>query len=121
MAIDSINAQELKSICDSIVEKYNIPVFVGGDFNNGKNSPQGDDTYFEMLKMGFVDIRTIALDCTEQEYTCQAAYPVLCASNLVPRVRRASKNKKTVALLNVLLTRIIVSIIYSSMEILLVL
>ena len=30
-----------------------------------------------MLKMGFTDVRTIAEDCTKQEYTCQDAYPQL--------------------------------------------
>jgi len=71
------NARELKVICSEIINKYNVSVIIGGDFNNGKNSLQGTDPYFEMLKMGFVDIRTIAEDCTKQEYTCQNAYPVL--------------------------------------------
>lgn len=71
------NAKELKNICAEIINKYNVPVFIGGDFNNGKNSTQGDEPYFEMLKMGFVDIRNIAEKCTNQEYTCQFAYPVL--------------------------------------------
>lgn len=71
------NAKQLKGVCDKIIEKHNIPVFIGGDFNNGRNSSQGDAPYFEMLKMGFVDIRTIAEDCTDVEFTCQSAVPVL--------------------------------------------
>ncbi len=72
-----INARELKAICNEIINKHNIPVIIGGDFNNGKNSLQGAAPYFEMLKMGFIDVRTIAQACTAQEYTCQDAYPVL--------------------------------------------
>ena len=71
------NAKQLKEICDGIVEKYNLPIFIGGDFNNGKNSDQGDAAYYAMLDMGFIDIRSIAKDCTNEEFTCQIAYPVL--------------------------------------------
>ena len=71
------NAKQLKEVCDNIVEKYNLPVFIGGDFNNGKNTNQGDAAYYAMLDMGFVDIRSIAKDCTDVEFTCQSAVPVL--------------------------------------------
>lgn len=69
------NAVELKNICDTIVEKYQVPVIIGGDFNNGKNSQAGDMPYQEMLKVGFSDIRLTA-PITTDSYT-HHEYPSL--------------------------------------------
>ena len=71
------NAKQLKAVCDSIVEKYHIPVIIGGDFNNGKNSAQGDAPYHAMCGWGFRDIRYLAEMSTDQEYTCRDAYPTV--------------------------------------------
>ena len=71
------NAKQLKEVCDKIVEKHNIPVIIGGDFNNGKNSVQGDKAYTEMIKMGFRDVRYMAEEKTKEEFTCREANPVL--------------------------------------------
>lgn len=69
------NAKKLKAVCDMIVEKYNVPIIIGGDFNNGLHSEQGDLAYREMLKMGFRDIRLTAeetTDCLTEHH-----YPVI--------------------------------------------
>ncbi|MBO5069707.1 MAG: hypothetical protein J6C37_05015 [Roseburia sp.] len=71
------NAAQLKEVCDNIVERYNIPVVIGGDFNNGKNAPQCDVPYQRMLKWGFRDIRDIAEVAAEEEFTCRDGYPIL--------------------------------------------
>jgi len=71
------NAKQLKSVCEKIIEKYNIPVIIGGDYNNGKGSEQGDKAHFAMLDMGFRDIRDMAEEKTCEEFTCREAYPVL--------------------------------------------
>jgi len=62
------NANQLKAFCDEITAKYQVPVIIGGDFNNGKNSEQGDEPYQYMLKQGFCDIRLTAEETTD-EYT----------------------------------------------------
>lgn len=59
------NAKELKKLCDEIMTKYSVPVIVGGDFNNGENSPQGDEPYHKMLEMGFKDFRYSAPESTD--------------------------------------------------------
>lgn len=71
------NAQQLKDVCDGIVAKYNIPIIIGGDFNNGKNSPQIGIPYEKMLTMGFRDIRYLARVSTDEEFTCRDSYPIL--------------------------------------------
>lgn len=71
------NACQLKEVCEKIIDKYHIPVIIGGDFNNGKGSEQGDAPYFAMLDMGFRDIRNIAEETTREAYTCREAYPIL--------------------------------------------
>lgn len=58
------NARQLKRFCDGITEKYNVSVIIGGDFNNGKNSEQGDEPYHTMLEMGFRDARYFAKKST---------------------------------------------------------
>ena len=54
------NANELKNLCDFLNQKYDCPIIIGGDFNNGINSLQGDEPYKHMLKIGFTDVRNIA-------------------------------------------------------------
>lgn len=71
------NARQLQALCEEIIEKYHLPVIIGGDFNNGKDSEQGDAPYWAMLAMGFRDIRTLAKTATAEVYTCREAYPVL--------------------------------------------
>lgn len=51
------NANELKKHCEFLIEKFNSPIIIGGDFNNGINSLQGDKPYKYMLDIGFIDIR----------------------------------------------------------------
>ena len=60
------NADQLRHVCDAIVSKYNVPVIVGGDFNNGQNSVQGSAPYEYMLKNGFVDFRLVANNTTDK-------------------------------------------------------
>lgn len=69
------NARELKDICDQIIEKYAVPVLIGGDFNNGEKSEQGDEPYKAMLQMGFKDLRLMSLNTTDT-FT-HHEYPVL--------------------------------------------
>lgn len=71
------NAAQLKEICDALIAKYNLPVIVAGDFNNGKNSSQGDAPYYALLEWGFRDIRNLAEDTTCEEFTCRNGYPIL--------------------------------------------
>jgi len=70
------NAMQLKEVCDSIIAKYHLPVIIGGDFNNGKNSPQVGIPYQKMLEMGFRDIRCLAEVSTDEEFTCRDSYPI---------------------------------------------
>ena len=44
-------------MCEKINEKYDIPVIIGGDINNGENSSAGDGAYKKMLEWNFRDIR----------------------------------------------------------------
>ena len=62
------NAEQLKVLCDEILAKYDVPIIIGGDFNNGINSPQGDGAYHKMVAEGFVDVRHLA-DETTDAYT----------------------------------------------------
>ena len=59
------NAKELKKLCDEVIKKFNVPVLIGGDFNNGTNAPQGDEPYRKMLEMGFKDFRFCARESTD--------------------------------------------------------
>lgn len=59
------NARQLQEICDAIIEKYDVPVIIGGDFNNGAFSEQGDEPYHAMLAAGFRDFRLIAGETTD--------------------------------------------------------
>lgn len=59
------NAEQLKEVCESIIAKYDVPVIIGGDFNNGTNAEQGDEPYHKMLKDGFIDIRKSADETTD--------------------------------------------------------
>ena len=68
------NVVELKEICDELIERYQVPVIIGGDFNNGENAAQGDEPYKEMLRKGFKDLRLIA-PRTVECYT-HHAYPI---------------------------------------------
>lgn len=71
------NVEQLQALCDELLAKYDVPIIIGGDFNNGKNSLQGDEPYFTMLKKGFTDIR-LSADKTTDKYTCHFdEYPVL--------------------------------------------
>lgn len=69
------NAAQLKALCDQITAQYDVPVIIGGDFNNGKNSLQGDMPYKAMLQQGFKDLRLIAQSTTDT-FT-HHDYPVL--------------------------------------------
>ena len=69
------NVDQLKEICDFIIEKYDVPVVVGGDLNNGKNSEQGEEPYKYMLEQGFSDVRFSAEESTDK-FT-HHDYPVL--------------------------------------------
>ncbi len=71
------NAKQLKEICDKIIEKYSVTVIIGGDFNNGKGSEQGDKAYTEMLKMGFRNACCMAEEKCDNEFTCREANPIL--------------------------------------------
>lgn len=68
------NVNQLKAFLDEIQKKYDVPTFIGGDFNNGKNSDQGEEPYHYMLKLGFNDIR-LSADETTDEFT-HHDYPV---------------------------------------------
>ena len=68
------NVAELKAICDELIERYQVPVIIGGDFNNGENADQGDAPYQAMLQQGFKDLRLISPQTVEC-YT-HHAYPV---------------------------------------------
>ena len=59
------NVDELKTVCDEIIKKHNVPVIIGGDFNNGFNADQGDMPYKKMLQVGFFDIRLTAKETTD--------------------------------------------------------
>ena len=69
------NAVELQQICRNILSKYNIPILIGGDFNNGKGTSLGDLPYRTMLQKGFVDIRLTADETTDA--LTEHLYPVL--------------------------------------------
>lgn len=67
------NARELRDLCEIIKRDHQVPVIVGGDFNNGTNAEQGDRPYRAMLEMGFSDFRKIAnVTCTTHTHH---AYP----------------------------------------------
>lgn len=76
------NVAQLKSFCDEMVSKTGLPIIVGGDFNNGKGSLQGDEPYRTMLKEGFSDTRLIA-DETSDEPTCGNSYPTVLTDKSV--------------------------------------
>lgn len=69
------NAKQLKKLCDEITNKHGTAIIVGGDFNNGFNSDQGDEPYRKMIDMGFSDIRQVAEVTTD--YLTHHDYPVL--------------------------------------------
>ena len=68
------NVDQLKEVCDGIIAKHNVPVIIGGDFNNGKNSVQGEEPYDKMLAVGFKDMRIVSEKTTDM-YT-HHAYPI---------------------------------------------
>lgn len=70
------NVKQLKAKCDEILESYDVPIIIGGDFNNGADSVQGDAPYRKMLEDGFIDVRYSA-DTTSKEKTCTNGYPTL--------------------------------------------
>jgi endonuclease/exonuclease/phosphatase family metal-dependent hydrolase len=79
------NVAQLKRFCDEMVSETGLPIIVGGDFNNGKGSLQGDEPYHIMLKEGFCDTRLIAEE-TCDEPTCVNSYPdVLPDKTVTPR------------------------------------
>ena len=77
------NANQLKQVCDAIVEKYNVPVIIGGDFNNGQNSVQGSKTYEYMVNNGFCDLRKTALKTTDK-FTHRNLYAGVGNENILP-------------------------------------
>ena len=76
------NVYQLKKFCDEMVLKTGLPIIIGGDFNNGKGSPQGDEPYHVMLKEGFCDFRLTAEE-TSDEGTCGKYYPKVLPDNSV--------------------------------------
>ena len=74
------NVAQLKQFCDEMVLKTGLPIIVGGDFNNGKGSLQGDEPYHTMLKEGFCDIRLVADETTDTP-TCVNDYPKALPDN----------------------------------------
>ncbi len=80
------NVEQLKAKCDEIIKMYDVPIIIGGDFNNGQNARQGDEPYRKMIDYGFVDVRnladetiaeyTVAVETGEQEYPAPL-YPTL--------------------------------------------
>ena len=66
------NARQLKKLCDELISEYNLPIIIGGDFNNG-NSSQGDAPYHFMVENGFSDFRYTAPESTK-EHTCRSVY-----------------------------------------------
>lgn len=68
------NVEQIEAVCKEVIAKHKVPVIIGGDFNNGKDSEQGDMPYHTMLKKGFRDIRLTA-DVTTNLYT-HHDYPV---------------------------------------------
>ena len=69
------NVAQLKSFCDEMKSKYNIPIIIGGDFNNGTNADQGDMPYKKMLEESFCDVRLTAEQTTD--LFTHHDYPVL--------------------------------------------
>lgn len=69
------NVAQLKDFCDEMTSKYNIPIIIGGDFNNGTNADQGDMPYKKMLQEGFCDIRYTAEETTD--LLTHHEYPIL--------------------------------------------
>jgi len=59
------NVEELEGFCKYMAETYDVPVMVAGDFNNGKQSLQGDGPYQAMLGKGFTDVRYSAAETTD--------------------------------------------------------
>lgn len=68
------NVRQLKGVCDDVIAKYNVPVIIAGDFNNGVKAPQGDEPYKLMVSLGFSDVRHVAKQTTDS-YTCRDEYP----------------------------------------------
>lgn len=77
------NADELRKVCEDIVSKYNAPVIIGGDFNNGLNSVQGSEPYEYMVMNGFIDFRNLAQNSTDK-YTHRDCYDGVAYDNLLP-------------------------------------
>lgn len=50
------NVEQLYEACEFIISKHNVPIIIGGDLNNGKNSLQGEEAYEYMKVKGFRDI-----------------------------------------------------------------
>ena len=69
------NVAQLKKFCDEKTAEYNIPIIIGGDFNNGLNAEQGDEPYKKMLQGGFCDIRHTADETTD--VLTHHEYPIL--------------------------------------------
>lgn len=67
------NARQLKQLCEEIISRYNVPIIIGGDFNNGKNSLQGDAPYYFMLENGFKDISLTSPESITG-HTCRKKY-----------------------------------------------
>lgn len=69
------NAAQVKTVCDDIVARYNVPVLVSGDFNCGVTAPLGDEPYRWLVSQGFQDVRHLA-EITCDTKTCRHEYPV---------------------------------------------
>ncbi len=69
------NAAQLVDFCNTLSQKYPIPMFVMGDLNCGIGSHQGEGTYREMLRLGMKDTRSLAKESTKS-FTAHA-YPIL--------------------------------------------
>ena len=84
------NVDQLYEISNYIIKKHNVPVIIGGDFNNGKNSMQGEEPYKYMLEKGFCDIRLSAKETTD-EYT-HHEYPILNGDSIYEKGSLPEKN-----------------------------
>ncbi len=69
------NAAELKAAAEDIIARFNVPVIISGDLNNGLGAPQDTRPYEKMMADGFTDIRHAA-GITTDSHTCHD-YPKL--------------------------------------------
>lgn len=69
------NARQLARCCERIEQKHDVPVILAGDLNCGTNASQGEEPYYEMLRLGMRDVRKLATRTTDR--LTHHALPVL--------------------------------------------